>query len=86
MNKKYMVGRRRGHKKWGSHSSHSSHDSYDGHVVCWKKSGGCNKKEKTLKATYYPAMGDRGYLGKFHASNFDFGKKMHKKDNYKPKP
>ena len=65
-------GRGRGMgKKWGSHSSS---DSLEGHVVSWKKSD-CSSSEETLKATYYPAMGDRGYLGRFHASNFDFGKK-----------
>lgn len=57
-------------KKWGKHS-HSSSDSLNGHVVSWHKSD-CSSSEEALKATYYPAMGDRGYLGKFHASNFNF--------------
>lgn len=77
MNKKWGQGM---NKKW---RSHSSSDSLHGHVVSWNKSE-CSSEE-LLKATYSPAMGDRGYLGKFHASNFDFGKK-NPVSHYKPKP
>lgn len=56
-----MSGRRSSYKRSGKGYGGFSHSS---------------SEEGMHKYSYYPAMGDIGYLGRFHESNFDFGKEQ----------
>ena len=66
----------KGQGNWGMkrHAHTHSHSNENrGHLVSnWKRDSSCSSSEENVRATYDPAMGDRGYLGRFHASNFNF--------------